>query len=444
MAAAGAPGQDAALRATVESVALELCRALELSIPVGKDSLSMRTRWSRDQVEHVMTAPVSLNVSAFAPMADVRMHVTPALDRDRTESVLLLLAPRTRRLGGSALAQVFDRSLGAVPDIDDAEALAALFDTVQALVRARRVLALHDRSDGGLFTTVLEMALAGRAGVRLRLPDDVEPLAELFNEEIGLVLQVDGDQLEALRSAFVDAGLDDWLRTVGTLAPAEDSAAARFQVHAGGRLLLDRSLPQLHRHWHATSHRIQRLRDHPECADQELEALCDWRRPGLSPALSFERRSPAFNTGAKPRVAVLREQGVNGQREMAMAFERAGFIAVDVHMSDLENGRRTLDEFQGLAVCGGFSFGDVLGAGRGWARSILFNDPLARQFQRFFEDRQRFALGVCNGCQMLSALAAIIPGSDHWPRFVANHSRQFEARLSQVEIVESASILLTG
>jgi len=444
MAAAGAPGQDAALRATVEAVALELCRTLELGIPVGKDSLSMRTRWNRDGAGHVMTAPVSLNVSAFAPMADVRAHVTPALDREHDDSMLLLAAPPTRRLGGSALAQVFDRPLGAVPDVDAPAALAALFDTVQSLVRERKLLAIHDRSDGGLLTTVLEMALAGRAGVRLRLPADAEPLAELFNEEPGLVLQVEGAQLETVGSAFAEAGLDGWLRPIGAPDFDDDPAAARLRIEAGETMLLDRALPELHRRWHATSHRIQRLRDHPECADQELDALCDWRRPGLTPLLGFERQAPAVNTGARPRVAVLREQGVNGQREMAMAFQRAGFTAVDVHMSDLEQGRQSLDRFQGLAVCGGFSFGDVLGAGRGWARSILFNDALARQFQRFFEDRRRFALGVCNGCQVLSALAAIIPGAEHWPRFVANRSRQFEARLSQVEIVESPSILLAG
>jgi phosphoribosylformylglycinamidine synthase len=438
MAAAGAPGQQAALRATVESVALELCRDLQLAIPVGKDSLSMQTRWTDQQgSEQVMIAPVSLNVTAFAPVADVRRQRTPMLDRRHPDSVLVLLAPASTRLGGSALAQVLGRGLGAGPDVDDPQRLGSMFDLVQAFVADDRVLALHDRSDGGLFVSVLEMALAGRVGVDLEI--DGDPVAELFNEEIGIVLQVESIRLDEVLQACRTAGLTDWVRVVGRVVGGE-----RLRVFSHGAPVLDRSLPELARRWHATSHAIQRLRDNPDCADEEREAIADWSRPGLSPSLTFEPRPPQIHRGARPRVAILREQGVNGQREMAMAFHRAGFTAVDVHMSDLEAGRHRLDAFHGLAVCGGFSFGDVLGAGRGWARSILFNAELADQFQAFFEDRARFALGVCNGCQVLSSMASIIPGTAHWPTFAANRSRQFEARLSLVEIVDSPSILLAG
>ncbi|PKL96132.1 MAG: phosphoribosylformylglycinamidine synthase [Gammaproteobacteria bacterium HGW-Gammaproteobacteria-8] len=438
MAAAGAEGQDAALHATVETVALELCRELQLAIPVGKDSLSMQTRWNDAEAgEQVMLAPVSLNITAFAPVPDVRHQCTPMLDRQRADSVLLLLGPTSGRMGGSALAQVLDRDLGTVPDVDQPQRLAALFDLVQQQLADGTLLAVHDRSDGGLFVTVLEMALAGRAGVELEL--DGEPVTELFNEEIGLVIQVDRARLDELLEACRAAGLTEWTRVIGRVVDGP-----RLRIRCGGRVVSDRDLSELACRWHATSHAIQRLRDNPECADEEMQAIGDWSRPGLTPRLSFQPSTPTILSGARPRVAILREQGVNGQREMAMAFHRAGFAAVDVHMSDLETGRHRLDEFQGLAVCGGFSFGDVLGAGRGWARSILFNPALAEQFQAFFHDRSRFALGVCNGCQVLSAMASIIPGAGHWPRFVANRSRQFEARLSLVEIVDSPSILLAG
>jgi phosphoribosylformylglycinamidine synthase len=438
MAAAGAPGQDAALRAAVEA-ATAMCRDLALAIPVGKDSLSMQTRWTADGDRHEMTAPVSLNVSAFAPVPDVRRALTPALRTDVGDTDLLLLAPATTRLGGSALAQAAGRTLGAVPDVDDVAGLAAAFDAVQRLVAAGDVLAVHDRSDGGLLTTALEMALAGHAGVALSLPDDAEPLRWLFNEEAGLLLQVRRADRDRLFETLRAAGLDGWCGRIGRV-----SGGDRLTVDRAGDVILDRPLTDLHRLWAATSHRMQRLRDHPDCADEEYEALGDWSRPGLVPRVTFEPAPPAVGTGARPRVAVLREQGVNGQREMAMAFHAAGFEAVDVHMSDLERGRHRLDAFRGMAVCGGFSFGDVLGAGRGWARSILFNPAMRDAFAAFFADPDRFALGVCNGCQMLAALAEIIPGSAHWPRFVHNRSRQFEARLSLVEIVESPSIFFAG
>ena len=438
MAAAGTEGQDAALRAAVEAVA-ELCPKLDLSIPVGKDSLSMQTVWNDEAGEQRMRAPVSLIVSAFAPVPDVRRHVTPQLQTD-AETSLILIDMGHRRLGGSALAQVLSRDLGAVPDLDSPEQFKALFDVVQQLLDDDCLLALHDRSDGGLLATLVEMALAGHCGVNLELPcgeGDVLPF--LFNEELGLVMQV------ALRdeSAVVDqlerAGLGDCVHCIGRV-----HEHSRFTVTAAGKIVVDRAMDDLARRWAETSYRMQRLRDHPECADEEFAALGDWSRPGLMPECRFEIPSPAINVGARPRVAILREQGVNGQREMARAFMTAGFEAVDVHMSDLEQGRQRLDDFHGLAACGGFSFGDVLGAGQGWARSILFNDQLRGQFQAFFEHPGRFALGVCNGCQMLSALGEIIPGSEHWPVFVHNRSRQFEARLSLVGIEDSPSVMLVG
>ena len=439
MAAAGAAGQDAALRAAVEAVA-ELCPELDLSIPVGKDSLSMQTVWRDDEGDQRMIAPVSLIVSGFAPVPDVRRHVTPEL-RPEPDSRLLLIDLGRRRLGGSSLAQVFSRQLGAVPDVDEPGELKAAFAVVQRLLANGRVLACHDRSDGGLFTTLLEMALAGRRGLRIDLGEtEADPMAALFNEELGLVLQVSGNDLAAVSAELEGAGLDDRVSVIG--APIDD---ASLEIVAGGRSLVSRELSDLSGRWSETSYRMQRLRDNPDCVDEEYEAIRQFDGPGLTAELTFEPPAPvSVNTGARPRVAILREQGVNGQREMARAFMSAGFEAVDVHMSDLESGRQDLADFHGLAACGGFSFGDVLGAGQGWARSILFSDALRESFRAFFDDPGRFALGVCNGCQMLSALREIIPGTDAWPDFVVNRSRQFEARLSQVAIEESPSLFFAG
>ncbi|NKI35067.1 phosphoribosylformylglycinamidine synthase [Wenzhouxiangella sp. XN79A] len=439
MAASGAPGQDAALRETVEAVALAFCRSLELAIPVGKDSLSMQTRWRDADGDQVMIAPVSLIVSAFAPVDDVRRAVTPELQLDAGPSELLLLALPGMRLGGSALAQATGRALGAVPDVDSVDDFAALFDAVQQLLAEGRILALHDRSDGGLLVSVLEMALAGHAGVALDLSDDVDPIAALFNEEIGLVVQARAADRTAIEQRLADAGLAHALTVLGRVTGDD-----RLRVARAGATCIDRPLAELHRAWASTSWRVQRLRDHPDCADEEFGQLADWSRPGLAPVVTFDAAPPPVVGTARPRVAILREQGVNGQREMARAFHVAGFEAVDVHMSDLEHGRQVLDGFHGLAVCGGFSFGDVLGAGNGWARSIRFSRRLGDQFRSFFDRPDTFTLGVCNGCQMLSALASMIPGAAHWPQFVHNRSRQFEARLSLVEIVESPSILLAG
>jgi phosphoribosylformylglycinamidine synthase len=438
MAAAGSPGQDAALRSAVEAVS-EFCRELDLAIPVGKDSLSMKTVWNDGEQEREMMAPVSLIVSGFAPVNDVRRNVTPQLINDAASSGLLLVHAGGQRLGRSALSQVFERDLGAVPDVDEAAWLKGLFAAVQELLDQDKLLAVHDRSDGGLIVTVLEMALAGHCGVSLEL-DSVEPLPALFNEELGLVLQVRHDAVDEVSALFAKVAPGLKVEQIGR--PRDDD---RFVVHSRGRTLLDRSMPDLMQAWSRCSYRMQRLRDHPECADEEFAALGDWGRPGLKPRVDFDFSvPPAISSGARPKVAILREQGVNGQREMARAFMGGGFDVVDVHMSDLESGRFGLDEFQGLVACGGFSFGDVLGAGQGWARSILFSESLSGQFQRFFENRSRFALGVCNGCQMLASLKDIIPGAEAWPVFGHNRSRQFEARLSLVEIEDSPSLFFAG
>ncbi|MDT8439665.1 MAG: phosphoribosylformylglycinamidine synthase [Wenzhouxiangellaceae bacterium] len=441
MAAAAAPGQAVALRQAVEAITGEFCDALELAIPVGKDSLSMTTRWQHDGEALAVTAPVSLNVTAFAPVPDVRRHITPLL-ADHPSS-LWLLAPPGQRLGGSALAQAFVRELGDVPDIDEPARLALLFDTVQALVADGVITALHDRSDGGLIVSLLEMAFAARRGLSIVIPSEMpinaDPLAFLFNEEIGLVVQVPEENAARFEQALAEHGLTGWAHRLG--APIEHP---ELVVARGDRELLRRELAELHTRWAATSHALQRLRDDPDCADEEHAARAEFQAPGLSPVVPFAFAAPAVNRGTRPRVAIVREQGVNGQREMAMAFHRAGFDAFDVHMSDLEAGVQQLDGFHGLVLPGGFSFGDVLGAGRGWARSILFNPALAEAFRGFFADPSKFALGVCNGCQVLAQLAELVPGSDHWPRFVDNRSRQFEARLGQVEILDSPSLFLAG
>ncbi len=436
MAAAGTPGQDAALRRAVEAVSA-FCCDIGLAIPVGKDSLSMQTVWREDAKEQRMRAPVSLIVSAFAPVGDVRCHLTPQLQPVSSRLVLIDLG--RQRLGGSALAQVFNKDFGSVPDIDDPDLLRRSFDAVQSLIESEKLLACHDRSDGGLFVSALEMALAGRVGVGLHL-DSPNLLADLFNEELGWLLQVSDHDWPAVEQRLTDKGLRDHVRLVGEVV--EERC---LKISQRGEKQFSRSLGELWQAWSQTSYCMQRLRDHPDCADEEFAALADLDRPGLQPKLTFSLdRAPAAVGKARPRVAILREQGVNGQREMARAFMGAGFEAVDVHMSDLETGRQRLDGFQGLVACGGFSFGDVLGAGQGWAKSILFDAALADQFQSFFANSTRFALGVCNGCQMLSSLKSIIPGAENWPVFTHNRSRQFEARLSQVRIEPSTSVFFEG
>jgi phosphoribosylformylglycinamidine synthase len=446
MAAAGEPGQDGALYDTVRTVGLEVCPELGIAIPVGKDSLSMKTVWSDDGGERRMCAPVSLIVSAFAPVADVHRSLTPELDRDCGPSRLLLvdLGRCRNRLGGSAFAQVHGRFGQEVPDLDEPAMLKAFFEALQALNRAGLLRAYHDRSDGGVAATLCEMAFAARCGLELAPPvAPAEVNAFLFSEEVGAVIQLADRDVPEVRARLAGAGLGDVVHDLGR--PVEGD---RLSLEVDGERLLDESLPTLQGLWSETSHAVQRLRDNPACADQELESVTDWQQPGLTPLLGFSPdenpAAPMIAAGARPAVAILREQGVNGHVEMAAAFDLAGFESVDVHMSDLATGRRTLDTFAGFVACGGFSYGDVLGAGRGWAKSILFQDRLRDAFEGFLADRKRFALGVCNGCQMLAALRQIIPGTQRWPDFVTNRSEQFEARLSLVRIEPSPSLFLQG
>ena len=448
MAAAGHPGEDQALYDTVKAVGMELCPALGISIPVGKDSLSMRTVWRDKGLERSVTAPLSLIVSAFAPVTDIRHTATPQL-RTGHDSVLMLvdLGAGRNRLGGSALAQVYGKVGSEAPDLDDPQRLRRFFDVTQAMLAQQRLLAYHDRSDGGLLATVVEMAFAGRVGLDLVLDhvagDDRETLAALFAEEAGAVIQVREEDADTVIAAYAEAGLGQCIHRIGEL---NDEDVMR--VRLGGAILMETPRRQLHRMWAETSYRIQALRDNPECAAQEFDSIPDVNDAGLNVRLTFDMTenvaAPYINSGARPAVAILREQGVNGHVEMAAAFHRAGFDAVDVHMSDLLSGRVTLDRFKGLVACGGFSYGDVLGAGEGWAKTILYNPALRDAFNRFFFRDDTFTLGVCNGCQMLSTLKELMPGTEHWPRFVRNLSEQFEARTALVEIMPSKSILLAG
>ncbi len=447
MAAAGHPGEDAALFDTVRAVALEFCPALGVSIPVGKDSLSMKTAWEEGGTRKEVTAPLSLIVSAFAPVPDVRSSLTPQLRTDCGETALLLidLGMKRCRLGGSALAQVHGALGDTAPDAD-AGPLRAFFSAVQRLNREGRLLAYHDRSDGGLLVAVCEMLFAGRCGASLdigALADGGEALAVLFNEELGAVLQVRESDIAAVRSVFSDEGLGAACHILG--APA---TGHKLRVTVGTVVLLEEQLVDLRRAWSETSYQLQRLRDNPECAQEEYDRLLDGDDPGLHAVLSFDPAqdvaAPFVRRGARPQVAILREQGVNGQTEMAAAFDRAGFGAVDVHMSDIIAGRARLADFKGLAACGGFSYGDVLGAGEGWAKSILLNARARDEFEAFFRRADTFALGVCNGCQMMSNLHELIPGASAWPHFVRNRSEQFEARVVMLLVQDSPSLFLSG
>jgi len=447
MAAAGHPGEDAALFDAVRAVGLELAPALGIAIPVGKDSLSMKTVWEDDTGAHAVTSPLAVVVTAFAPVDDVRLCLTPELRRDcgATELLLVDLGAGRNRLGGSALAQVYAGLGDASPDVDDATVLKGFFDALQILVARSLALAWHDRSDGGLFTTLAEMAFAGGVGLDVSLDSlPPDPLASLFNEELGGVLQVRTADYAEVMAVFEGHGLGDLVHTIGELGPTPS-----LTVRRGGQILHAASLTELRELWWRTTHAMQRLRDNPDCADAERAHVLGEDDPGLSPLLTFDPAislidTPAYLSASRPRVAILREQGVNGQAEMAAAFDMAGFEATDVHMSDLAAGRLSLESFQGLAACGGFSYGDVLGAGGGWARSILYTESLLDIFTRWFERTDTFSLGVCNGCQMMSGLRSIIPGAGDWPRFERNASEQFEARFSTVAIYESPSVLLAG
>jgi phosphoribosylformylglycinamidine synthase len=445
MAAAGHPGEDARLFDTVRAVGMELCPDLGVAIPVGKDSMSMKTVWSGAEGERrEMTAPLSLIVSAFAPVTDVRETLTPQLrtDQGETDLILIDLGAGKNRLGGSCLAQVYGQLGDSAPDLDDPARLKGLFAAIQAL--RGRILAYHDRSDGGLLATLCEMAFAGRCGLVASLDQaGGDDRSALFSEELGAVIQVRRPDTAEVLEELAAHGLGDVSRVIGE--PSRDGVI-RF-LRAGGEVY-GANRADLQRVWSEVTYRLQALRDNPECAREEHERIGDAADWGLNADLGFDPAedvaAPYVATGARPRLAVLREQGVNGQVEMAAAFHRAGFECVDVHLSDIVAGRVGLDGFRGLAACGGFSYGDVLGAGEGWAKSILFNPRARDQFRRFFERPDSFTLGVCNGCQMLSTLHEIIPGTAHWPRFVRNRSEQFEARLVMVEVPASPSALLRG
>ncbi len=471
MCAAGHPGEDAALFDTVKAVGMELCPALGVSIPVGKDSMSMKTTWQDAQTGEAkaVTAPLSLIVSAFAPVTDARRVLTPQLrtDRGETELVLIDLGAGRNRLGGSALAQVHGQLGDSAPDLDEPVKLAAFFGAIQALNDAGHLLAYHDRSDGGLWAVLCEMAFAGRTGVTVYLDNlaldpkqlDVDGherqtdvlaghladrvLATLFCEELGAVIQVRKEDRAEVMQRLRQAGLSRESQVVGHLNEQD-----QVRVILNGKAVLAESRIDLHRAWSSVTHAIQRLRDNPACADQEYDRILDARDPGLHARLTFDPAqdiaAPFIATGARPRIAILREQGVNGQMEMAAAFDRAGFAAFDVHMSDILAGRVRLADFKGFAACGGFSYGDTLGAGEGWAKSILFNPRARDEFEAFFGRADSFALGACNGCQMVSNLKGIIPGAQDWPHFERNLSEQYEARFTLVEVQKSPSILFAG
>ena len=445
MAPAGHPGEDARLYETVKAVGMELCPALGIAIPVGKDSMSMKTVWEEQGEQREVTAPLSLIISGFAPVSDVRRTLTPQLRTDLGDSDLILidLGKGRNRLGASALAQVYRQIGHHGPDLDDPGAIKRFFKVIQELNGEGLLLAYHDRSDGGLFTTLCEMAFAGHCGISIQVGDlGDDDLAVLFSEELGAVIQVRHRNTDEVLKVLHDAGLGRHSHVIGTLNEEQ-----RIEILRGHSRLLSATRTELQQAWSETSREMQALRDNPECAREEFERLAD-DDPGIQVRLGFDPRdnlaAPMINSGIRPPMAILREQGVNGQIEMANAFHRAGFDCVDVHMSDIISGRVGLDAFKGLAACGGFSYGDVLGAGEGWAKSILFSSRARDQFESFFRREDSFTLGVCNGCQMLSNLHQLIPGADHWPHFVRNRSEQFEARFVTVRVEESNSILLQG
>ena len=446
MSAAGHGGEDAGLYEAVKAVGEELCPALGITIPVGKDSMSMKTTWEENGEKKSVTAPLSLVISSFARVEDVRKTVTPQLRTDKGASRLLLidLGERKNRLGATALAQVY-KQLGDKPaDVVNVAKLKNFFDAMQALVAERKLLAYHDRSDGGLITTLAEMAFAGNCGVDVdisALGDN--DLAVLFNEELGAVIQVSESELSTVREVLKAHDLLGLTYELGSVS-LED----RFEITRGSKKLLSEKRSELRSIWAELTHQMQRLRDNPECADQEFEAKKAIDNKGLSAHLTYDVNediaAPYISKGVKPKVAVLREQGVNSHVEMAAAFDRAGFAAIDVHMSDLMTGRYNLNDFNAMVACGGFSYGDVLGAGGGWAKSILFNPQLRDQFSQFFSNENTLSLGVCNGCQFISTLAEIIPGAENWPRFVRNKSERFEARAAMVKINDTNSLWFKG
>lgn len=469
MAAIDHPGEDANLFNTVKTISRDICQALGISIPVGKDSLSMKTTWRSNEEEKSVTSPLSLVVSAFAPVQDVRHTLTPALvtDQGDTDIILIDLGNGKCRLGGSALTQVYQELGQHAPDVDDIASLKAFFNVIQYLNRKDLLLAYHDRSDGGLITTLLEMMFAGRVGVTIDIdemcyerrrrekehnegmgindPQDRHgrAMGVLFNEELGAIIQVKRQNTTEVMKALLDSGLRSEIYVLGS-----PNKTDHLQIKQKEKQVLNESRVTLQQAWSATSYHIQRLRNNPACADAEYARIADKKDKGLYAKVSFDQTedilTPFIHSKARPKIAILREQGVNGHLEMAAAFDRARFEAIDVHMNDLITGKVNLADFHALAACGGFSYGDVLGAGEGWAKSILFNSRTYDQFSAFFNRTDTIALGVCNGCQMMSNLSSLIPGAQAWPKFTRNQSEQFEARFVMVEIQENPSIFFTG
>jgi len=449
MAAANEPGQSEALYDAVHAVGMELCPALGMTIPVGKDSMSMRMKWGEKSV----VSPLSLIVSGFAPVGDVRKTLTPCFEDENAVLLLVdffsakerILGGTKERMGGSALAQCFGLTGGKAPDTPEPEKLKAFFELIQQLNREGKLLAYHDRSDGGVFVTLLEMAFASQCGLKI-VSGREDLLTDLFNEELGAVIAVRREDLLYILNQIDAAGLGK--RHIANALPTNEILISSLDnTGEKEKLVYSSTRAQLHKAWSETSYAIQSIRDNPTCADQEFALLDNAKRPGLFVDVPFdiaERINAPYINKSRPRVAILREQGVNGQIEMAGAFDRAGFAAVDVHMSDLLAGRAALKDFTGLAACGGFSYGDVLGAGSGWAKTILFNERLKESFADFFERDDTFSLGVCNGCQMMSQLRDIVPGAKAWPKFVRNTSSRYEARLCMVEIERSPSLFLGG
>jgi phosphoribosylformylglycinamidine synthase len=491
MVAAGEPGEDANLYDTVKAVGIELCPALGICIPVGKDSMSMRSSWKDSQgTDHKQVSPLSLMITGFAGVRDVRNTLTPDLKAVGSSLLLLDLGQGQNRMGGSTLAQVYNQMGNEVPDLDDPELFVKFFTAIQELISNRLLLSYHDRSDGGLFATIAEMAFAGRKGIEVNLESLISghsSLEVLFSEELGAVIEVDEEKAPQVRSILKKHGLTDITHNIGTTTEAKN-----LIITQDDKPLYQVSLPTLNRTWSELSYRMQALRDNPECAKEEYDRILDEKDEGLIIRPKFESivtsqgslvnsqesvvtknaepesaqmtndpmtndfssSSPMTNDkcpmttsigiGARPKMAIFREQGINGQNEMAFAFHRAGFNSVDVHMTDLLSGQVDLKDFQGLVACGGFSYGDVLGAGSGWAKSILYNKRLLEMFQTFFERPDSFTLGVCNGCQMISQLKDLIPGAEHWPAFKRNRSEQFEARVANVEVLKSPSLFFQG
>ena len=444
MAAAGFKGEDAALFDTVEAVGMELCPALGIAIPVGKDSLSMKTIWTDNGQEKIMTSPLSLIVTAFAPVKDVSKTLTPQLKYIKDSLLILIdLGAGKNRLGGSVLAQVYNQIGVDCPDIDDSGLLKAFFNSIQTLNSQNKLISYHDRSDGGLLATVAEMMFASRLGASLSLDElGHDVLSTLFNEELGAVFQIRASDYAEVINLLDKSGLSHCTSVIGKVVKEQ-----QLTIHLGDNLFYSASRAKLQAIWSEVSYRMQALRDNPNCAKQQFERISDDSDPGLTASLTFDVNNDldcTYSSEPKPKVAILREQGVNGHIEMAAAFDRAGFRCIDVHMTDIISGRISLQDFTGLVACGGFSYGDVLGAGGGWAKSILFNPRARDEFTTFFKRPDTFGLGVCNGCQMMSGLKEIIPGAEHWPRFMRNTSEQFEARVAMVEVQKSPSIFFSG